>query len=254
MRGKRIFGLGVIGFLVWSVCAHGQEVPQDWFSKVQKDIASSEYNVTWQECRIGNSECRMENEGREEALDNSEFPILNSQFSCYQAPNRAQNLRTHFTENGPRVVRRTETEPSWVWGFQLLSFGRRGNMQAAAEPSLVGEKNRLDYCRATLIERYENQERNVSFLGAEGEAILLYLDLEGVAVSTGSACATGSLDPSHVLLATGLGAELAHGSVRFSLGRFNTQAEVDYVLEKLPPIIDKIRAMSTVYTRHGGAA
>lgn len=86
---------------------------------------------------------------------------------------------------------------------------------------------------------------NVSFAGAEGEAILLYLDLEGIAVSTGSACASGSLDPSHVLLATGLSAERAHGSIRISLGRENTKDEAQYVLEKLPKIIKKIRKMST---------
>ena len=91
------------------------------------------------------------------------------------------------------------------------------------------------------------QTLNVSFLGAEGEAILLYLDLEGIAVSTGSACASGSLDPSHVLLATGLGAELAHGSIRFSLGRDSTEEDIDYVLEKLPPVIKRIRGMSTMY-------
>ncbi len=89
---------------------------------------------------------------------------------------------------------------------------------------------------------------NVSFRGAEGESILLYLDLEGIAVSTGSACATGSLDPSHVIIATGLGAELAHGSIRFSMGRENTEEDVLYILEKLPPIISRIREMSTVYS------
>ncbi|NLZ68054.1 MAG: aminotransferase class V-fold PLP-dependent enzyme, partial [Spirochaetales bacterium] len=79
----------------------------------------------------------------------------------------------------------------------------------------------------------------------EGESILLYLDLEGIEVSTGSACASGSLEPSYVLLASGLDIELAHGSIRFSLGRYNTEAEVDYVIEVLPKIIKKIRSMST---------
>jgi len=90
---------------------------------------------------------------------------------------------------------------------------------------------------------------NVSFDGAEGEAILLYLDLDGIAVSTGSACASGSLDPSHVLLAMGLPAEVAHGSIRISMGRHTTAEEIDYMIEKLTHSIGKIREMSTVYGR-----
>ncbi len=90
---------------------------------------------------------------------------------------------------------------------------------------------------------------NVSFDGAEGEAIILYLDLEGIAVSTGSACASGSLDPSHVILATGLPAECAHGSIRISLGRENTMADIEYMLEVLPRVIGRIRDMSTAYAR-----
>ena len=87
---------------------------------------------------------------------------------------------------------------------------------------------------------------DISFPGAEGEAILLHLDLLGVDVSTGSACASGSLEPSHVLMATGLGPELAHGSIRFSFGKYNTESDVDYILEKFPPVIDRLRKMSTL--------
>ncbi|MFH2129090.1 MAG: cysteine desulfurase family protein [bacterium] len=90
---------------------------------------------------------------------------------------------------------------------------------------------------------------NVSFAGAEGESILLYLDLEGIAVSTGSACASGSLDPSHVLLAMGLEAESAHGSVRISMGRDTTREDIEYTVAKLENVIGRIRDMSTVY--HG---
>ncbi|MDC7247992.1 MAG: aminotransferase class V-fold PLP-dependent enzyme, partial [Sphaerochaetaceae bacterium] len=86
---------------------------------------------------------------------------------------------------------------------------------------------------------------NISFPQAEGESILLMLDFEGIAVSTGSACATGSLEPSYVLLASDLDIELAHGSIRFSLGRYTTQDDIDYVISKVPPIIKRLREIST---------
>lgn len=90
---------------------------------------------------------------------------------------------------------------------------------------------------------------NVSFVGAEGESILLYLDLEGIGVSTGSACASGSLDPSHVILATGIGAELAHGSIRISMGRENTLDDIQYTISALKRVIQRVRDMSTTYQR-----
>lgn len=111
-----------------------------------------------------------------------------------------------------------------------------------------GIKERIDGVTFNGSDDYETAlpgTLDVSFSSAEGESILLYLDLEGIEVSTGSACASGSLEPSYVLLATGLDIELAHGSIRFSFGRYNTMEEVGIVLEKLPPIIKKIREMST---------
>lgn len=83
----------------------------------------------------------------------------------------------------------------------------------------------------------------------EGESLVLYLDMEGVCASTGSACSTGSLDPSHVLTAVGLSHETSHGSLRLTLGRFNTEQDVDYILEKLPQVVDRLRAMSPVWNR-----
>ncbi|MCE5285432.1 MAG: cysteine desulfurase NifS [Pelosinus sp.] len=85
---------------------------------------------------------------------------------------------------------------------------------------------------------------NFSFRYVEGEALLLNLDLKGIAASSGSACTSGSLDPSHVLLAMGLTHEVAHGSLRISLGRGNTEEDIDYCLEVLPEILERLRAMS----------
>ena len=86
----------------------------------------------------------------------------------------------------------------------------------------------------------------------EGESLLLSLDMEGIAGSSGSACTSGSLDPSHVLLAIGLPHEIAHGSLRLSLGDFNTEEEVDYVVEKLVEIVQRLREMSPLYEKVKG--
>jgi cysteine desulfurase len=141
----------------------------------------------------------------------------------------------------------------------IIGFGRAAELAASELPEFArrlgslrerlrrGIEERVPHVRINgHPERVLPNTLNVSFPGAEGEAILLSLDIEGIEVSTGSACASGSLEPSHVLMATGVEPELAHGSIRFSLGRGSTEAEVDLVLAKLPPIIARLRKMSTV--------
>lgn len=92
---------------------------------------------------------------------------------------------------------------------------------------------------------------NISFEFIEGESMLLWLDDAGICASTGSACTSGSLEPSHVLLATGLPVEISHGSLRLTLGDANTEADVDVVLEVLPKIVTKLRDMSPLYKKSG---
>lgn len=163
-------------------------------------------------------------------------------------------IRGGHQENGLRAG--TYNAPS------IIAFGEacriaRDNL-AAYELHTRTLRNRL---RDGLISRIPDIRVNghpdsvlpntldVSFPGAEGEAILLMLDILGVSVSTGSACASGSLEPSHVLMATGVGPELAHGSIRFSLGKCTTAEEIDFVLEEFPAVIKRLRGFSTVSSK-----
>lgn len=159
--------------------------------------------------------------------------------------------------------------------------GQERNKRAGTEnvPGIVGlgkaielayenmEENnkKLLYLRERLINKIEENIKYVKLNGhrtqrlpgnvnfcfefIEGESLLLSLDMEGIAGSSGSACTSGTLDPSHVLLAIGLPHEIAHGSLRLSLGSFNTEAEVDYVVEKLIEIVERLRKMSPLYER-----
>jgi cysteine desulfurase len=110
------------------------------------------------------------------------------------------------------------------------------------------EKELLSRCKNALVngnrESRTPNTTNISFEYVEGESILLYLDEKGIAASSGSACTSGSLEPSHVLRAMGVPFTAAHGSVRFSLSRFNTDEEIDYILSELPPIIDRLLQIS----------
>ena len=141
----------------------------------------------------------------------------------------------------------------------IIGFGKAAELALRDLDSYIEKTGRLkERLKNGLIEKIENikinghpgqnlpNTLNVSFPGAEGESILLSMDMEGIEVSTGSACASGSLEPSHVLIAMGLDAGFAHSSIRFSLGHGSTEEDVDYVLEKIPPIISKLRSMSTI--------
>lgn len=107
---------------------------------------------------------------------------------------------------------------------------------------------RVPYCRLNgdRIKRLPNNV-NISFQFIEGESLLIMLDMKGICASSGSACTSGSLDPSHVLLAIGLPHEIAHGSLRLTLGDENTYEQMDYVVDQIEEIVGKLRAMSPLY-------
>ncbi len=141
----------------------------------------------------------------------------------------------------------------------IVGLGRAIELAASELPS---KADRLTKLRERLIEgllviddvlinghrelRLPNNV-NASFKYIEGESILLGLDLQGVAVSSGSACSSGSLDPSHVLSAIGLDHATSHGSIRFSLGLGNSESEVDQVIEIIKPVVERLRKMSPTY-------
>jgi cysteine desulfurase len=162
-----------------------------------------------------------------------------------------------FLHGGEQEGRRrasTENVPG------IAGFGKAVDI---ARAEMEKEAERLTRLRDKLIsglsEKIEDLELNghpekrlpnnvsVCIKFVEGESMLLNLDMEGIAASTGSACSSASLEPSHVLLAIGVSHELAHGSLRFSLGKWTTEKEIDRVLEVLPGIVLKLRAMSPLY-------
>lgn len=168
------------------------------------------------------------------------------------------------------VKKRTPYQPLIIGGQQ--ERGRRGGTEnvpyiigfgRAAELALANvhdENTRVrhmrDHLENTILKTIPDTARNgskqhrlpntsnLAFMGAEAEAILLMLNHAGICASSGSACTTGSIEPSHVLTAMGLGPDAARSSIRFSLGKYNTEAEVDYLLEHLPGIIQRLRAES----------
>jgi len=174
------------------------------------------------------------------------------------------------------VKRRTKFLPYIIGGHQergrrggtenvanIVAFGRAAEL---AMSTLKDEQTRVrslrDKLESAILKTIPGTIRNggkeprlpntsnIAFEGVEAEAILMMFDQLGICVSSGSACTTGSLDPSHVLIAMGLNPSLARGSIRFSLGIYNTEDEVDYILEHLPKIISKLRAISSEKATH----
>ena len=159
-----------------------------------------------------------------------------------------EKRRRAGTENVPAIV-----------GFGLATELARQEMGKEIERQtylrdelLKGLLERIDHIRLNghPIRRLPNNV-NLSVEFVEGESMLLNLDLEGICASTGSACSSSSLDPSHVLLALGLAPEQAHGSLRFTLGRENTEEDIKRVLDVLPRVVAKLRAMSPLFKTRG---
>jgi len=152
-----------------------------------------------------------------------------------------ERRRRASTENVPAIV-------GFGKAVEIVQGGMREEAERVAllrDRLIEGLLERIDRIRLNghPTKRLPNNV-NVSIEFVEGESMLLNLDLEGIAASTGSACSSSSLEPSHVLLALGLSHEQAHGSLRFSLGRETTEGEIARVLEVLPRIVAKLRSMS----------
>ncbi|MBC8436406.1 MAG: cysteine desulfurase NifS [Candidatus Omnitrophica bacterium] len=157
-----------------------------------------------------------------------------------------ENNRRASTYNTPGIV-------GMAKAIELCreNMGQEAKFQSSLRDRLIREVPRkISETRLNghALRRLPNNA-NFSIKYIEGESILLNLDLAGIACSTGSACTSTSLEPSHVLLAIGLPHEIAHGSLRITLGRWTKEADIDYLLETLPKIVKKLRAMSPLYDK-----
>jgi len=151
--------------------------------------------------------------------------------------------RRSGTENVPGIVGMAEA-------FRLACQERKttaARCVAMRDRIIEGLQDRVEHAHLNghPVERLPNNV-NISFEAVEGEPILLGLDFAGISASSGSACSSASLEPSHVLLAIGLAAELAQGSVRITLGKDNTDEEVDYMLSVIPDLVNRLRAMPSL--------
>jgi len=163
----------------------------------------------------------------------------------------------HGGEQERRQRASTENVPGIVGFGKAVELARQEMSEEAErltylrDKLIVGLLERIDHVRLnghTVMRLPNNVNISVDFV--EGESMLLNLDLEGICASTGSACSSSSLEPSHVLLALGFSPEQAHGSLRFSLGKWTSEDEIERVLDVLPRIVAKLRAMSPLLKSH----
>ncbi len=148
------------------------------------------------------------------------------------------------TENVPAIV-------GFAKALELATINMEAHYEKLSnlrDRALKGITERIPYIRVNgSMENRLPGNLNISFTFVEGESVLLMLDMKGIKASSGSACTSGSLDPSHVLLSIGLPHETAHGSLRMSFGEINTEEDVDYLIDSLDEIINKLRNMSPLY-------
>jgi len=168
---------------------------------------------------------------------------------------------TNFIHGGDQERKRrasTENVPGIIGFAKAAELTQQGmneetkRLTCLRDRLVKGLLERIDHTRLNghPLMRLPNNI-NLSFAFVEGESMLLNLDLEGICASTGSACTSSSLEPSHILLAMGISHEQAHGSLRFSLGKWTTEEDVERVLDVLPNIITKLRAMSPLLKSQG---
>lgn len=157
-----------------------------------------------------------------------------------------ENKKRPGTENVPAII-----------GFGLAADLAGKEMKEESkrltklrDKLIAGILNNIPHCQLNgdSVQRLPGNA-NISIKNVEGESLLLMLDLKGIAVSSGSACTSGSLDPSHVLLAMGISHEVAQSSLRFTLGKYTTEEDIEYVLDVLPEIVEKLRSMSPLTSK-----
>jgi cysteine desulfurase len=160
---------------------------------------------------------------------------------------RHERSRRAGTENLPGIVglgKAAELSMKWL---EDKGPAKMAALRDRLEQTLIGELDQV-LVNSGRAPRVPNTS-NLSFESIEGEAMVISLDLKGLSVSTGAACSSGAIEPSHVLTAMGLTGDQARGSIRFSLGKQNTSEDIDFALQRVPEVVAKLRELSPTYRK-----